>query len=253
MINSRFSFGTALATGGAALLVCSACDAATTKTAATSTAGASGAPGTTAADLQNDFTRIARIMAPAVVEVTTPAGLGSGVVFDNQGDIITNNHVVESYTSFGVTSPVGAHLTATLVGTNPGNDIAVIRTAGSGLPPATFGNSSQLAVGDIVLAFGNPIGLQGTVTEGIVSALNRTESESSQSSTGQLIQGPTLTGMIQTSADINPGNSGGALVNLQGQVVGIPTLGVSNATGLGFAININQASIIAKQIIANAG
>jgi putative serine protease PepD len=203
----------------------------------------------TSSGLQNDFTRIAKTVSPSVVEVTTPAGLGSGVVFDKQGDIVTNAHVVGSYKSFMITTSTRQHLTASLVGANVSMDVAVIRTDASGLSPATFGDSSKLAVGDIVLAFGNPYGLRGTVTQGMVSALDRTQTESSQSSSGQVTQGPTLTGLIQTSAGINPGNSGGALVNLQGQVVGIPTLGVTDATGLGFAINSNQATTIAKRII----
>jgi putative serine protease PepD len=252
----RVSLWAFLGAAGVALLVAfSACGspaaAAPSTSSTTSTSAAASTP-STASGLQNDFTRIAQTVGPSVVEVSTPAGLGSGIVFDKQGDIVTNAHVVGSYSSFTVTTSSGAHLTATLVGTNPNMDIAVIRVSGSGLTPAVFGDSSKLAIGDIVMAFGNPIGLRGTVTEGIVSALNRTESESSQSSTGQVTQGPTLAGMIQTSASINPGNSGGALVNLQGQVVGIPTLGVSNASGLGFAISSNQAVTIANQIISKA-
>jgi S1-C subfamily serine protease len=231
----RVPLAVAVGTGVALLSACSS-GGSTTTTSTTS-------------GLQSDFTQMANTVTPSVVEVTTPAGLASGIVFDSQGDIVTNAHVVGSYSSFNLTTSTRQHLSATLVGANTSGDVAVIRTNASGLKPATFGDSSKLVVGDIVMAFGNPLGLRGTVTQGIVSALNRTETESSQSSSGQVTQGPTLTGMIQTSAAINPGNSGGALVNLQGQVVGIPTLGASDATGLGFAINGNQAASGAKQII----
>ncbi len=106
--------------------------------------------------LQNDFTGIAKTVSPSVVEVATPAGLGSGIVFDKQGDIVTDAHVVGTYRSFTITTASRQHLTGTLVGANPSMDIAAIRTIVSSLTPATFGDSSKLAVGDVVLAFGNP-------------------------------------------------------------------------------------------------
>jgi putative serine protease PepD len=202
--------------------------------------------------LQSAFTQIAKAVSPSVVEISTPNGLGSGIVYDSEGDIVTNAHVVSGSTSFTVTDSNGKKYSASLVGVDQSHDLAVIKVNATGLKPATFGNSSQLQVGDIVMAIGNPYGLQNTVTEGVVSALNRSETESSSSSSQspfQGSQGPTLTGLIQTSAAINPGNSGGALVNLQGQVVGMPTLGSSTGSGVGFAINSNQIVSVANQLI----
>jgi putative serine protease PepD len=179
----------------------------------------------------------------------TSSGLGSGIVFDAQGDIVTNNHVVAGSTTFTVTLADGTKLPGTLVGTYPAGDIAVIHVTGTNLRPATFADSSKLLVGDIVLAVGNPLGLQSSVTQGIVSAVGRTVPESST---------VTLSDAIQTSAEINPGNSGGALVDLAGNVVGIPTLGALDpqlgggaAPGIGFAISSNVAVDAATQLIAS--
>jgi len=211
------------------------------------TASASSSP-TIAGALQNDFVRVVGRVSPAVVVIETATGLGSGVVFDTSGDIVTNNHVVTGSTKFAVTLADGQKLAGTLVGTYPAGDLAVIHVAGTGLQPATFGDSSKLVVGDIVLAVGNPLGLQTSVTEGIVSALGRQASESKT---------VTLPDVIQTSAEINPGNSGGALVDLAGNVVGIPTLTAldpefSNtpAAGIGFAIPSNTVVDVAGQLIA---
>ena len=214
---------------------------------ASPTASASSSP-TIAGALQNDFVRVVGRVSPAVVVIETATGLGSGVVFDTSGDIVTNNHVVTGSTKFAVTLADGQKLAGTLVGTYPAGDLAVIHVAGTGLQPATFGDSSKLVVGDIVLAVGNPLGLQTSVTEGIVSALGRQASESKT---------VTLPDVIQTSAEINPGNSGGALVDLAGNVVGIPTLTAldpefSNtpAAGIGFAIPSNTVVDVAGQLIA---
>jgi putative serine protease PepD len=199
-----------------------------------------------AADLQQAFVSVVQAVAPSVVVIETPSGLGSGVVFDDKGDVVTNAHVVGSDTRFKVTTAAGDRLDATLVGTFPPNDIAVIHTTGGSLTPATFGDSSALVVGDIVLAIGNPLGLQSSVTEGIVSATGRTVSEPG---------GAALPNVIQTSAPINPGNSGGALVDLAGEVVGIPTLTATDpqiggaAVGIGFAIPSNTTKDIATQLI----
>jgi S1-C subfamily serine protease len=183
------------------------------------------------------------------VVIETENGLGSGVVFDDKGDVVTNNHVVDGSKTFSVTLADGRKLHGTLVGTYPAGDLAVVRVPGMGLKPATFGDSSKLAVGDIVLAVGSPLGLQGSVTEGIVSALDRKVPES---------QTVTLPNVIQTSAEINPGNSGGALVNLAGEVVGIPTLAAVDpefndtpASGIGFAIPSDVVVDVAAQLIAN--
>jgi S1-C subfamily serine protease len=204
---------------------------------------------TIASALQNDFIHVVNQVSPSVVVIETPTSLGSGIVFDSKGDIVTNNHVVAGSTALTVTLADGTKLPATLVGTYPAGDIAVVHVVGANLKPATFGDSSKLVVGDIVLAVGNPLGLQSSVTQGIVSAVGRSVPESST---------VTLPDVIQTSAEINPGNSGGALVDLAGHVVGIPTLaaldpqlGNSAAAGIGFAISSNTAVNYANQLIAN--
>jgi putative serine protease PepD len=201
---------------------------------------------TAAANLQDAFVAVVERVRPSVVQIQTNSGLGSGIVFDDRGDVVTNNHVVSGATTIQVTTAGGKTQTASLVGTFPVGDLAVIRVPGR-LEPATFADSSALKVGMVVLAVGNPLGLQSSVTEGIVSAVDRTVSES-----GAI----TLPDMVQTSAAINPGNSGGALVDLAGSVVGIPTLAAVDPTlgaanGIGFAIPSNTVKEIATQIIAN--
>jgi putative serine protease PepD len=215
--------------------------------------GATTTPGTSltasgpALTLQDQFVAVIKQVTPSVVVIETDSGLGSGVIYDNKGDIVTNAHVVGTATTFKVTLSNGKTYPGTLVGTYAPDDVAVIRISAPGLTPATFGDSAQLAVGDFVLAMGNPLGLQSSVTEGIVSALGRQVSEPS---------GNALPDVIQTSAAINPGNSGGALVDLNGQVVGIPTLEATDpqlggaAAGIGFAISSNRAKTIADQLIA---
>ncbi|GHO96796.1 hypothetical protein KSF_068440 [Reticulibacter mediterranei] len=192
---------------------------------------------------------------PAVVElqVTTNQGeaIGSGVIIDTNGDIVTNNHVVNGAQSMQVLLSDGTTETAQLVGTNAANDLAVVRIAPfAHMTVATFGDSSKLAVGQTVLAIGNPLGINETVTHGIVSALNRTLPES---------KAVTIPNAIQTDASINPGNSGGALINLQGQVIGIPTLTSVDpefntpANGVGFAIPSNLVKTDVAQILQQAG
>lgn len=177
--------------------------------------------------------------------IQTRSGLGSGVVYDDQGHIVTNAHVVGNETQFLVGTSDGRQVRATLVGSFPVDDLAVIKVEETDLRPATFGDSSKLVVGEVVLAIGNPLGLQSSVTEGIVSATGRTVTEPN---------GAALPNVIQTSAPINPGNSGGALVDLSGAVVGMPTLaatdpGLGAAPGIGFAIPSNTATDIARQFI----
>jgi putative serine protease PepD len=204
----------------------------------------------TGAQLQNAFVSVFRKVSPSVVQIQTPEGLGSGIVFDNKGDIVTNYHVVGTATTFTVTPyQTGKQLKGTLVGTFAADDLAVIKvSSGANLKPASFADSSKLRVGDIAMAIGNPLGLQSSVTEGIVSALGRQESEGN---------GVVLQNAIQTSAAINPGNSGGALVNIGGSVIGIPTLAASDpqlggaASGIGFAIPSSTVTSIASQIIKN--
>jgi S1-C subfamily serine protease len=178
---------------------------------------------------------------PSVVElnVTTSQGqqIGSGVIIDTRGDIVTNNHVVNGAQTINVVLNNGTSEQVQLVGTDPADDLAVVRIAPfAGMTVAQIGDSSKLAAGQEVLAIGNPLGITETATRGIVSALNRSVTEST---------GATISHAIQTDASINPGNSGGALVNLQGQLVGIPTLTAVNtesntpANGVGFAIPSN--------------
>jgi len=206
-----------------------------------------------AATLQRAYVRVVHGVLPSVVEIRTSAGLGSGVIFDKAGHIVTNAHVVGTAKTFSVVlSGSVTPLRATLVDSYPPDDLAVIKLTGSHhLAPATFADSSKLQVGDVVLAMGNPLGFASSVTDGIVSATGRTVSEPQ----GGDSPGATLPDAIQTSAAINPGNSGGALVNLSEQVVGIPTLAASDpqlggaAAGIGFAIPSNIVTNIASQII----
>jgi S1-C subfamily serine protease len=203
---------------------------------------------------QGAFVSTINRVLPSVVEIRTAAGLGSGVVFDASGDIITNAHVVGDGTSLEVllsTSP--EPVPATLVGVYQPDDLAVIKITGvKDLRPASFGDSAKLTAGDVVLAIGNPLGLSSSVTEGIVSAVGRIVSEPASHGS----PGATLPDTIQTSAAINPGNSGGALATLNDEVVGIPTLAAANqsaggaAPGIGFAISSNIAVSIARQLIS---
>lgn len=188
---------------------------------------------------------------PSVVEIqgSTDQGvsLGSGVIIDHKGDIVTNNHVISGTSSLTVTLNNGSREAAQTIVTSPENDLAIIRMQPfANMQVATLGNSAQLTVGQEVLAIGNPLGYSGTATMGVVSALNRSAQES------HLVH---LTGLIQTSAPINPGNSGGALINLQGQVVGITTLSAINtetntpANGLGFAIASNTVQSVVTRLL----
>ena len=199
--------------------------------------------------LQNTYANVYRQVSPSVVQIQTSEGLGSGIVFDSKGDIVTNNHVVGTAKTFLVTTSNGRgkQLKGTLVGTFPADDLAVIHVAGGGLKPARFANSDRVRIGDIAMAIGNPLGLSSSFTEGIVSGLNRQEPEGN---------GVVLASAIQTSAAINPGNSGGALVNIKGEVIGIPTLAAEDpqlggaASGIGFAIPSNAVTRIASQLVA---
>ncbi|WP_432520068.1 S1C family serine protease [Kineococcus sp. SYSU DK006] len=223
-------------------------------TATASSQETAASAGSQAETLEDSYQRVIRQVLPSVVEIRTGSGLGSGVVLDDAGNIVTNAHVVGTATSFQVqfaNSPTS--YPATLVGTYPANDLAVVRVQGApDLQPATFGDSDEVEVGSLVLAMGNPLGLSSSVTNGIVSATGRTVSEPpSEAAPG----GATLPGTIQTSASINPGNSGGALVDLDGEVIGIPTLAAISpeqggaAPGIGFAIPSNTAEDIAGQLI----
>jgi putative serine protease PepD len=181
-------------------------------------------------------------------------------VLTKDGYILTNNHVVATAqgSTVQVTFSNGKTATADIVGTNPTNDIAVIKAEGvSGVTAATFADSSQVQVGDSVLAIGSPLGLDGTVTAGIVSGLHRDLGASGNGGGGGRARGEqsTITDAIQTDAAINPGNSGGALVDTAGRVIGINTAIATDGNsdgniGVGFAIPSNTAKQLADQIIA---
>ncbi|MFB9176748.1 trypsin-like peptidase domain-containing protein [Dactylosporangium sucinum] len=190
---------------------------------------------------------VAEKVLPSVVDISTGEAEGSGVIMTADGQIITNNHVVQGARQLTVTFSNGRTAQATVVGTDPAGDIAVIKAQNvSGLTAAKFGDSDALRVGDTVLAVGSPLGLQGSVTAGIVSALHRTISSGEQGA-------KSIADAIQTDAAINPGNSGGALVNLAGEVVGINTAIAtagenSGNIGVGFAISANRARSAADQL-----
>jgi S1-C subfamily serine protease len=218
----------------------------TTKAVATSTASSS-----TGTSIQSQQEAAIATIEPAVVEikVTTAQGgqIGSGVIIDSNGDIVTNNHVVSGEQSIEVLLSNGSTEQGQLIGTNAADDLAVVRIAPfAHMTVAQLGDSSKLVVGQEVLAVGNPLGITETATQGIVSALNRSVTESA---------GTTLSNAIQTDAALNPGNSGGALVNLQGQLIGIPTLGAVNtetnttANGVSFAIPSNVVKTVVQQIL----
>jgi S1-C subfamily serine protease len=200
-----------------------------------------------AATLQDQFVQVVKTVSPRVVQIQTSQGLGSGVVLDSQGDIVTNAHVVGNFRTFQVTLSDSSVHPATLVGTYPQGDIAVVHLTDAKPPPASWADSSKINVGDFAVAIGNPLGLRSSVTEGIVSSVGRTVPEGN---------GAVITSAIQTSAPINPGNSGGALVDITGRVIGIPTLaatdpefGGAQAPGIGFAIPSNTARQVAAKLI----
>lgn len=170
-------------------------------------------------------------------------GTGSGFILDANGTILTNAHVVEGADTVTVTLKDGRELRGEVMGQDPLTDVAVIKVDASNLPTAAIGNSDQLRPGEWAIAIGNPLGLDNTVTAGIISATGRTSSQIRVPD--QRVQ------FIQTDAAINPGNSGGPLLNEQGEVIGINTAIIGNAQGLGFAIPINQARSIAERLIAN--
>jgi len=226
----------------------SAATATATVTVTTTDTVAGASSGGPADSLQREFVRVVADVSPSVVQIETSQGLGSGVVYDGMGDIVTNAHVVGAAKSVKVTLSNGSRHSGTVVGTFPPNDVAVVHVDGATPRPATFRERTRIAVGDIVLAIGNPLGLRSSVTQGIVSSLGRTVSEGN---------GVALPSVIQTSAAINPGNSGGALVDLRSEVIGIPTLaaldpefGSTPAAGIGFAIPSSTVRRIADQLIA---
>ncbi len=202
--------------------------------------------------------QVVKILTPSVVQILreipsmqdfnqpTPPGMGvgTGVILDTKGNILTNNHVIAGAQRITVTLSNGDTYPAELVGGDVTTDLAVVRIRADGLIPARLGNSSELQVGEDVIAIGHALGLPGgpTVSKGVVSALSRT-----------LLTGPqsTMVDLIQTDASINPGNSGGPLLNTRAEVIGINTAGFQGSQGIGFAINIDDAKVIVAQLLDN--
>ena len=194
------------------------------------TAGGGGAPAGSAE-------AAAQTILPSVVQVRADRGSGSGVIMDDSGHVLTNHHVVAGADEVTLVLSTGRRVSAEVVGSSRSDDIAVLRADEGQLPAARLGVSEELRIGQAVIAVGSPLGLNGTVTAGVVSALDRQQ-------------------MIQTDASINPGNSGGPLVDLTGRVVGIntsiATLGgrTSGNIGIGFAVPIDRAADVAADILA---
>ncbi|MET8259961.1 trypsin-like peptidase domain-containing protein [Micromonospora sp. NPDC005205] len=207
-----------------------------------------------------DLPKIAASVQDSVVSITTGSGEGSGVVLSADGYVLTNNHVVASATgdAVRVVFADGKTADAKIIGTDPKTDLAVVKANGvSDLKPAKFGDSDAMQVGDQVLALGSPLGLQGSVTSGILSARDRTiragegQPQDPTQQQGQAVS--SISGLLQTDAPINPGNSGGALVNTRGEVIGvntaIATSGQSTGNiGVGFAIPSNKAKDVAGKL-----
>jgi putative serine protease PepD len=211
---------------------------------------------------RDDLANVAAAVQPSVVSIKTSDAQGSGVVYDAQGDIVTNNHVVaDANGSVTVTFNDGKNVRAEVVNTDARSDLAVVKVSNvSGLTPAKIGDSGAMRVGDAVLALGSPLGLDGTVTAGIISALDRTIQEGQDQQPQNPFQQQqqqqggvqSISGLLQTDAPINPGNSGGALANTNGEVIGINTAiyGDSGGNiGLGFAIPSNKVKAVADQLI----
>jgi putative serine protease PepD len=200
-----------------------------------------GTPGRGNSAVAGSTEAAARAILPSVVQVRAGRGSGSGVIIDAAGHVLTNHHVVAGARSVSLVLSTGQTVRAEVVGSDADDDIAVLQAAGGDLPAADLGVSADLRIGQPVIAVGSPLGLNGTVTSGVVSALERRS---------------TAEAMIQTDASINPGNSGGPLVDLDGRVVGIntsiATLGGrgSGNIGIGFAVPIDRAAEVAQRIIA---
>ena len=198
---------------------------------------------------------IARLLRPSVVHIQTEvvqrdffmqpvpiSGVGTGIILDTQGHILTNNHVVEGANKITVSLSDGRSFDARVIGRDPLTDLAVILIDADDLTPARLGDSSRLQVGEDVVAIGHALDLPGgpTVSKGVVSALDRSIQADAQS---------TVDGLIQIDAAINPGNSGGPLVNDRGEVVGINTAIIPESRGIGFSINIDDAKLVMAQLI----
>ncbi|MGQ7297015.1 trypsin-like peptidase domain-containing protein [Quadrisphaera sp. KR29] len=196
-------------------------------------------PSGTAPAGQGTTQSAAAALLPSVVQVRTTRGAGSGVVIDAEGHVLTNHHVVRGSDEVSLQDSTGAMVRADVIGSDADSDIAVLRVRGGAPPAAALGTSADLAIGQPVIAVGSPLGLNGTVTSGVISALERRSSSEA---------------MIQTDAPINPGNSGGPLVDLAGRVIGINTSiatvrGAGGNIGIGFAVPIDRAVAVAQQLI----
>jgi serine protease Do len=264
----------------AVLLLLAGCDTRTTsiRTTPTTTTVATHSPAPLARQPAGEFSTAIREVAAAVrlavVQITSeqvsvgqfnqpfmvPSGVGSGIIYDAQGHILTNAHVVAGARQLLVSLPDGRSFPGHPIGADTQTDLAVVQISGDNLPLVSLGDSTQLQVGDWVVAIGNALALPGgpTVSQGVVSALGRTVQEPGGSGRRQSeAAGPFLFDVIQTDAPINPGNSGGPLVNLGGQVVGINTLVAGQAEpgvqvqGIGFAISIATAKPIADQLVTS--
>ncbi|MBU2669277.1 trypsin-like peptidase domain-containing protein [Actinoplanes bogorensis] len=226
----------------------------TAATATTSsTTAASGATVTEGDDLAAIVKQVQPSVVTVLVDSQQSTSLGSGVVLSSDGLILTNNHVIESDGTVSVRLSTGQTVPARVVATDTTHDLALVQATGlTGLTPVTFGTNDSVAVGDTVLAFGAPLGLENTVTSGIVSALDRSISTATESATGSGTE--QLSGLIQTDAAINQGNSGGALVDLSGHVIGI-NVAIATASqsstgsiGVGFAIPADTVTAAVKQM-----
>jgi putative serine protease PepD len=185
---------------------------------------------------------VARALTPSVVQIETGVGLGSGVIYDGDGLILTAAHVVEGAGDVTVRLANGTRLSGDVVGTDDRTDVAVVRVEESGLTPASLAVGRDLRVGQTAIAIGSPFGLEGSVTAGIVSAIDRSVN----------VDGGYSVSMIQTDAPINPGNSGGALADGRGRVIGINDAIRSDSgvnSGVGFAIPIDTAATVAKALV----
>jgi S1-C subfamily serine protease len=226
---------------------------------AVSTAGSSVSSNLNAQQLQAAVESVARNVEKSVVTVHSSgsqgSAIGSGEFVTSDGYIATNDHVVNGFNSYSVTLSDGSSLNASLVGEDHQDDLAVLKVNSSNTPAITLADSSAAQVGEFVSAIGSPLGQSNSVSFGVISALNRTETEESDSVSSS--SGPILTGLIQTSAALAPGNSGGALVDLDGKMVGMPTLAATSGTGrqasssstVGFAIASNRIAYVANQLI----
>jgi S1-C subfamily serine protease len=200
-----------------------------------------------------DPAHVVQVLGPAVAEIIVTVngggGIGSGFVIAQQNGIsylVTNNHVVESATKVVVLMPDGRHFTATVKGTDPIQDIAVVQVGDGSLPLAQFGDSTRLVVGQQVVAIGSPLGNQSSVTAGIISSLHRTISTTATAG----IPAEALPDVLQTDAAINPGNSGGPLADADGNVIGVNTAAETAGQGIGYAIPSLIAKRIAQDLIA---